>query len=54
MFLRRSLFHEHLLVFLEIGKNFYLSWENSLRRKSISSVPVHPEISTDIWGQMAS
>ncbi|EDT47866.1 hypothetical protein STRINF_00966 [Streptococcus infantarius subsp. infantarius ATCC BAA-102] len=28
--------------------------QHSLRRKSISSVPVHPEISTDIWGQMAS
>ncbi|MGC6569533.1 hypothetical protein [Streptococcus sp. VTCC 12886] len=38
-----------------LGQGTLTYWlQHSLRRKSISSVPVHPEISTDIWGQMAS
>jgi transposase len=38
---------------LKKENDFLKKRQHSLRRKSISSVPVHPEISTDIWGQMA-
>ena len=43
-----------LLEELKKENDFKKKRQHSLRRKSISSVPVHPEISTDIWGQMAS
>ena len=39
---------------LKKENDFLKKRQHSLRRKSISSVPVHLEISTDIWGQMAS